>query len=92
MEVLPRLQGDVTTLDKIYLRSPTTGGEVRLSAFTKWTTTPIRPVSISHQSQFPAITISFNLAQGAALGQATNAVEQAKKRPQPAPDDQYAKR
>jgi hydrophobic/amphiphilic exporter-1 (mainly G- bacteria), HAE1 family len=62
MEVLPRLQGDVTTLDKVYVRSPTTGGAVPLSAFAKSTTTPIQPVSISHQSQFPSITISFNLA------------------------------
>jgi hydrophobic/amphiphilic exporter-1 (mainly G- bacteria), HAE1 family len=68
----------MTTLDKMYLRSPTTGGEVPLSAFAKWTTIPIQPVSISHKGQFPSITISFNLAQRAALGQATTAVEQAK--------------
>jgi HAE1 family hydrophobic/amphiphilic exporter-1 len=37
----------------------------------------VRPLSISHQGQFPAITISFNLAQGVALGQATNAVQKA---------------
>jgi hydrophobic/amphiphilic exporter-1 (mainly G- bacteria), HAE1 family len=77
MEVLPSLQGNPTTLDQIFLRSPTTGGEVPLSAFAKWTTTPIAPLSISHQGQFPAITISFNLAQGTALGEATNAIEQA---------------
>ena len=78
MEVLPDLQGDPATLDKIFLRSPATGGEVPLSAFAKWTTTPIQPLSISHQGQFPAITISFNLAQGTALGQATDAIERAK--------------
>jgi hydrophobic/amphiphilic exporter-1 (mainly G- bacteria), HAE1 family len=77
MEVLPSLQGNPTTLDQIFLRSPTTGGEVPLSAFAKWTTTPIAPLSISHQGQFPAITVSFNLAQGTALGQATSAIEQA---------------
>jgi hydrophobic/amphiphilic exporter-1 (mainly G- bacteria), HAE1 family len=77
MEVLPSLQGSPTTLDQIFLRSPTTGGEVPLSAFAKWTTTPIAPLSISHQGQFPAITVSFNLAQGTALGQATSAIEQA---------------
>jgi HAE1 family hydrophobic/amphiphilic exporter-1 len=77
MEVLPALQGDVGTLDKIFLKSPTTNGEVPLSAFAKWTTDPIQPLSISHQSQFPAITISFNLAPGVALGQATDAVDQA---------------
>jgi HAE1 family hydrophobic/amphiphilic exporter-1 len=78
MEVLPSLQGDPKTLDQIFLRSPTTGGEVPLAAFAKWTTTPIQPLSISHQGRFPAITISFNLAQGVALGQATAAIEQAK--------------
>jgi HAE1 family hydrophobic/amphiphilic exporter-1 len=78
MEVLPSLQGNPATLDQIFLRSPTTGGEVPLSAFAKWTTTPIQPLSISHQGQFPAITISFNLAQGTALGQATEAIERAK--------------
>jgi HAE1 family hydrophobic/amphiphilic exporter-1 len=77
MEVLPSLQGNPTTLDQIFLRSPTTNGEVPLSAFAKWTTTPIAPLSISHQGQFPAITISFNLAQGTALGEATGAIEQA---------------
>jgi HAE1 family hydrophobic/amphiphilic exporter-1 len=77
MEVLPSLQGNPATLDQIFLRSPTTSGEVPLSAFAKWTTTPIAPLSISHQGQFPAITISFNLAQGTALGEATTAIEQA---------------
>jgi HAE1 family hydrophobic/amphiphilic exporter-1 len=78
MEVLPSLQGNPATLDQIFLHSPATGGEVPLSAFAKWTTTPIQPLSISHQGQFPAITISFNLAQGTALGQATDAIERAK--------------
>ena len=78
MEVLPSLQGDPATLDQIFLRSPTTGGQVPLAAFAKWTTTPIQPLSISHQGRFPAITISFNLAQGVALGQATDAIERAK--------------
>ncbi len=77
MEVLPALQGDVGTLDRIFLRSPTTGGQVPLSAFAKWTTVPVQPLSISHQSQFPAITISFNLAPGTALGSATDAVDRA---------------
>jgi HAE1 family hydrophobic/amphiphilic exporter-1 len=77
MEILPSLQGDVATLDRIFVKSPTTGGEVPLSAFATWTTAPVQPLSISHQGQFPAITISFNLAQGASLGQATSAVERA---------------
>jgi HAE1 family hydrophobic/amphiphilic exporter-1 len=77
LEVLPELQGKLDTLSKIYVKSPSTGEQVPLSVFAKWTTLPVRPLSISHQGQFPAITISFNLAQGVALGQATNAVHNA---------------
>ncbi|MFI4994509.1 MAG: efflux RND transporter permease subunit, partial [Hyphomicrobiales bacterium] len=77
LEVLPALQGDPATLDKIFLRSPSTGGEVPLSAFAKWTTDLVRPLSISHQSQFPSVTVSFNLAPGMSLGQATDAISHA---------------
>ncbi len=77
LEVLPELQGSFDTLNKIYVKSPTTGDQVPLSAFATWTSVPVRPLSISHQGQFPAITISFNLAEGASLGQATNAVQKA---------------
>jgi HAE1 family hydrophobic/amphiphilic exporter-1 len=75
LEILPELQGDIDTLNKLYIKSPSAGGQVPLSVFVKWTSTPVRPLSISHQGQFPAITISFNLAQGVALGQATDAVQ-----------------
>ncbi|WP_407146863.1 multidrug efflux RND transporter permease subunit [Bradyrhizobium sp. ORS 86] len=77
LEVLPELQGAIDTLNKIYVKSPLTGDQVPLSTFAKWTSVPVRPLSISHQGQFPAITISFNLAQGVALGQATEAVQRA---------------
>ena len=77
LEILPELQGRIDTLDKIYVRSPTTGDQVPMSTFATWTSVPVRPLSISHQGQFPAITISFNLAQGVALGQATDAVQKA---------------
>src|SRR3984893_2279610 len=75
LEILPEMQGNLDTLNKIYVKSPTTGDEVPLSTFASWTSVPVRPLSISHQGQFPAITISFNLAQGVALGQATVAVQ-----------------
>jgi multidrug efflux pump subunit AcrB len=75
LEVLPSLQKNPSTLEQIYLHSPTTGGEVPLSAFTKWTTAPVRPLAINHQGQFPAVTISFNLAPNVALGQATDAID-----------------
>jgi HAE1 family hydrophobic/amphiphilic exporter-1 len=76
-EVLPELLGDPATLDKIYIRSPTSGQMVPVSAFAKWTTAPVAALSISHQGQFPAVTISFNLADGVALGPATEAVQKA---------------
>ena len=78
-EVLPSLQGDPATLDKIYIRSPNSGQMVPLSAFAKWTTNPVAALSISHQGQFPAVTISFNLAEGVALGTATAAVQRAQR-------------
>jgi hydrophobic/amphiphilic exporter-1 (mainly G- bacteria), HAE1 family len=77
LEILPELQGNLDTLNKIYVKSPTTGDQVPLSTFATWTSVPVRSLSISHQGQFPAITISFNLAQGVALGQATDAVQKA---------------
>jgi HAE1 family hydrophobic/amphiphilic exporter-1 len=77
MEILPEMQGDLDTLNRIYIKSPLTGGEVPLSVFCRWTNEPVRPLAIAHQAQFPAVTISFNLAEGVALGQATDAVLQA---------------
>jgi hydrophobe/amphiphile efflux-1 (HAE1) family protein len=76
LEVLPGMQGKLQTLDRLYVRS-STGEAVPLSTFVKVSTAPVAPLSISHQSQFPAVTISFNLAQGAALGDAVTAIENA---------------
>jgi HAE1 family hydrophobic/amphiphilic exporter-1 len=77
LEILPALQGSLDTLNKLYVKSPLTGEQVPLATFATWTSVPVRSLSISHQGQFPAITISFNLAQGVALGQATDAVQRA---------------
>ncbi|RYC32996.1 multidrug efflux RND transporter permease subunit [Lichenibacterium minor] len=77
LEILPQLQGKVDSLNKLYLHSPITGGDVPLSALARWTTEPTQPLSISHQGQFPAVTISFNLAPGTALSQATEAITRA---------------
>jgi HAE1 family hydrophobic/amphiphilic exporter-1 len=77
MEILPELQGETETLNKIYLTSPLTGLQVPLSTFAKWTTRKTAPLAISHQGQFPAVTISFNLADGVSLGEATQAVQRA---------------
>ncbi len=76
-EATPSLQGDPATLDKLYVRSPNSGQLVPMSSFAHWTTNPVAPLSISHQGQFPAVTISFNLAQGVALGPATAAIQKA---------------
>jgi HAE1 family hydrophobic/amphiphilic exporter-1 len=75
LEILPELQGNLDTLNKLYIKSPLTNDEVPLATFATWTSVPVRPLSISHQGQFPATTISFNLAQGVALGQATEAIQ-----------------
>jgi hydrophobe/amphiphile efflux-1 (HAE1) family protein len=75
LEVTPALQGDPATLNKLYLKSPLTGQMVPLSAMTKYDTQRVTYLSINHQGQFPAVTLSFNLAPGAALGQAVDAIE-----------------
>ncbi|RXH11076.1 efflux RND transporter permease subunit [Bradyrhizobium guangzhouense] len=77
LEITPALQGKLDTLDKLYIKSPLTGDEVPLSVICRWNNDPVRPLAIAHQSQFPAVTISFNLAEGVALGQATAAVMRA---------------
>jgi HAE1 family hydrophobic/amphiphilic exporter-1 len=77
LEITPTLQGKLDTLDKLYIKSPLTGDEVPLSVICRWNSEPVRPLAIAHQSQFPAVTISFNLADGVALGQATAAVMRA---------------
>ncbi|HEY0205816.1 MAG TPA: efflux RND transporter permease subunit [Acetobacteraceae bacterium] len=77
MEALPELQADPSLLDQIYLQSPVTGGQVPLSLLVKQDTSHTNALNISHQSQFPAVTLSFNLAPGASLGQATQAIEAA---------------
>ncbi|MCC6720073.1 MAG: multidrug efflux RND transporter permease subunit [Acetobacteraceae bacterium] len=76
VEVLPEMQGDLAILDKLFVRSAA-GVPVPLSTFVKVDTSRTAPLSISHQMQFPAVTLSFNLADGVALGQAVEAVSRA---------------
>jgi hydrophobe/amphiphile efflux-1 (HAE1) family protein len=73
LEVPPQLEGDLNTLRSLYVRG-TTGNVVPLSALVKLTTVPIAPLVVNHQSQFPSVTISFNLDPGASLGTAVNAI------------------
>jgi HAE1 family hydrophobic/amphiphilic exporter-1 len=77
MEAVPEVQSDPQSLDKLYVRSPVTGGLVPLATFASWTTRETQPLSISHQGQFPAVTISFNLAPGKSLGEASDAIKAA---------------
>ncbi|MFL9926153.1 efflux RND transporter permease subunit [Herbaspirillum lusitanum] len=75
LEVTPELQQDTALFEKLYLTSPLTGQQVPLSTFVKIDTTKTAYLSIAHQSQFPAVTISFNLAPGVALGQAVDLIQ-----------------
>jgi multidrug efflux pump len=66
------------TLNGIYLPSSTaTNGQVPLSAIAKFHERAA-PLLVTHLGQFPATTVSFNLAKGASLGEAVKAIEQAK--------------
>jgi HAE1 family hydrophobic/amphiphilic exporter-1 len=77
LEVTPALQADPSLFSKLYLTSPSNGQQVPLSTFVKVDTSKTAYLSISHQSQFPAVTISFNLAPGVALGDAVKAINKA---------------
>jgi hydrophobe/amphiphile efflux-1 (HAE1) family protein len=77
MEVLPDMQKSPADLNRIYLTSPLTGQQVPLSALTHASTDPVGLLSVNHQGQFPAVTLSFNLAEGVALGDAVDAINQA---------------
>ena len=76
LEIDPRFQLDPNALDLIYVAS-NTGRQVPLSAVVRPTRT-VRALSVNHQGQFPAITLSFNLAPGVALGQAVEAISKIK--------------
>ena len=77
LETLPDFQKDPAMLNNIYVNS-SSGGPVPLSAFTHFES-GTAPLAINRQGQFPSVTISFNLAPGAALGEATNAIEKVQK-------------
>ncbi len=73
LEVQPQFQRDPNLLSKIYVATPT-GVEVPLSSFAHFAS-KAEPLIINHQGIFPAVTLSFNLMPGAALGQAVNAIQ-----------------
>jgi multidrug efflux pump subunit AcrB len=74
LEVTPSLQSDPNTLNRLYVKSPLTNQQVPLSTFAHFDTQHVSYLSINHQGQFPAVTLSFNLAPGAALGDAVEAI------------------
>ena len=75
LEVDPQFQKDPQSLDNIYVKS-NTGTQVPLSAFSHIERTNAT-LAINHQGQFPVVTLSFNLAQGASLGEATKEIDAA---------------
>ncbi|MCJ2043468.1 MdtB/MuxB family multidrug efflux RND transporter permease subunit [Methylobacterium sp. J-078] len=78
LEADPDLHKTIESLDHIYLPSSTVAsGQVPLSAVAQ-VSERRAPLLISHLGQFPATTVSFNLAPGAALGDAVSAVEAAR--------------
>ncbi len=75
MGVAPQYWQNPSALHDIYVRSPT-GSQVPLSVVTRYE--PANTIlSVNHQGQFPAVTLSFNMAPGASLGEAVAAVDQA---------------
>ena len=73
MEVKPNFQRTPDDLNNLYVQS-STGGSVPLGAFSQVERSNA-PLTINHQGQFPVVNASFNLAPGASLGQAVQAVE-----------------
>ena len=76
LEVKPDFRQGPEALQQIYLRS-STAGQVPLSAFT-FIEERATPLAVNHQGQFPAVTVSFNLAPRTSLGHAVQAIETAK--------------
>ena len=76
LEILPEQQKDLASLNLLYVKSPLTGGAVPLSALVDVDSGVAGPLSIAHQGQFPAVTLTFNLQPGVALGQAVDAISQ----------------
>jgi multidrug efflux pump len=73
LEVDPQFRDEPKDLNQIYIRTPA-GGQVPLSSLCRFDESAA-PLVISHQGQFPAVTVSFNLAPGVSLGEAVTAIE-----------------
>jgi multidrug efflux pump len=77
LEATPFLQEKPRDLNNIYIQTPASG-KVPLSTFTHYEQT-LQPLAIHHQGQFPVVTVSFNLAPDASLGDAVKAINDASK-------------
>ena len=77
LETLPNFQNNPAKLQDIYVRAAD-GSSVPLSTFSHFES-GTAPLAVNRQGQFPVVTISFNLASGASLGEATSAIERAEK-------------
>jgi hydrophobe/amphiphile efflux-1 (HAE1) family protein len=77
LEVDPKFQFGPEALNDIYVNS-STGQQVPLTTLVK-SVVKVAPLVVNHQSQFQSVTISFNLAPGAAIGQAVAAIQQVEK-------------
>ncbi|MFN2549423.1 MAG: multidrug efflux RND transporter permease subunit [Myxococcales bacterium] len=75
LEVKPEFQKGPRSLESLYVRTAA-GDMVPLSAIAKVTQTQTA-LSVNHQGQFPAVTLSFNLGPGVSLGQAVDAINKA---------------
>ena len=77
LEILPELQTSLASLDRLYVKSPLTSGAVPLSALVDVDNSKVGPLSVTHQAQFPSVTLTFNLKSGVALGQGVDAINRA---------------
>jgi hydrophobe/amphiphile efflux-1 (HAE1) family protein len=75
LEVQPQFQASPDALQKLYVRA-STGDQVPLGVVAKVKQSQTA-LSVNHQGQFPAVTLSFNLAEGKSLGQAVDAIDKA---------------
>ena len=73
-EVTPQYLHDPNSLTKIYVPGPN-AAQIPLSSFAHYVS-KLEPLAINHQGQFPAVTLSFNLPPGVALGQAVDRIQQ----------------
>jgi HAE1 family hydrophobic/amphiphilic exporter-1 len=78
VEAPPGLQATPEIFNTMYILSPTTGKTVPLSMFVKVDPNATSSLTVNHQGEYPAATLSFNLSPGVALSQATKAVEDAR--------------